>query len=139
MARRYYDAIFKKYKEYLEEKSSYSVKVFKSRNKSSTYFPIVTFEISDNTDAQRTQKNVDRYENYYFTINFYARDTIIDRENVAGQVIIDELIDLTEIFFMCLNMRKTLSRPTENLDTDVLRHTMQYECGISNRGNILRR
>lgn len=139
MSREFYDAIFKKYKEYLEKESIYNVKVFKSRNKSSTYFPLTTFEFPNNEDSQRTQKNIDRYENCYFTINHYARDTIIDEQNIAGQVIIDELIKLTENFFLQLNFKKTISRPTENLDTDIIKHTMQYECAINNRGNILRR
>ena len=56
------------------------------------------------------------------------------------QIIINELVKLTNQFFKELNMKKTLSRPTMNFDKEVLRHTCQYQCLIGNvRGNIIRR
>jgi hypothetical protein len=37
-------------------------------------------------------------------------------------------------------MKKTLDNPTPNLDTSILRRTINYQCLIGNiRGNIIRR
>ena len=60
---------------------------------------------------------------------------------VASQVIIDELSKLTMDFFgKKLNMRKTLNKITPNLDKNILRKTINYQCMVGNvRGNIIRR
>lgn len=134
-----YDVIFAKYKDYILENSKYNPTITKYNTKTSIHFPTISFIQSDNTDESKTQYNVDVLENYYFTIDIYAKDEIIDGSRVASQEIIDELKNLTLVFFEKLNMRKTANRPTPNIDTDILRHTIQYQCQISNRGNINRR
>ena len=60
---------------------------------------------------------------------------------IASDEINKELCKLTTHFFgEIMNMKKTLNRPTPNLDTSILRRTMQYQCLIGNvRGNIIRR
>lgn len=135
-----YDLIFDAYQEYIENNSKYGARVVKYNNNTSTYFPLITFIQSDNKDhSDKTLKNIDYFEDYYFTIDIYTKNKIIDGETIASQVINKELETLTANFFRSLNMYKTLNRPTPNLDTSIFRTTMQYQCVMGNRGNIIRR
>lgn len=133
-----YDLIFDAYKEYIENNSKYSARVVKYNNNTSTYFPLITFVLSDNRDSDsNTMYDIDKFEKFYFTINIYTKNKIVDGETIAAQVIDKELETLTTLFFK--NLQKTQNRPIPNLDTSVFRRTMQYSCSIGNRGNIIRR
>ena len=135
-----FDEIFDYYKEYIESNSKYGTRVVKYNTNTSTYFPLITFVQSNNTDIDtQTTKDIDHFENYYFTIDIYTKNKIIDGVTIASQVISKELEILTSQFFRKLNMKKTLNRPIPNLDTSIFRVTMQYQCVIGNRGNIIRR
>ena len=45
-----YDLIFDAYKEYIENNSQYGARVVKNNTNTSTYFPLVTFTLSNNVD-----------------------------------------------------------------------------------------
>ena len=78
----------------------------------------------------------------HFKIDIYTKNKTQGANIVtASQVINEELSRLTmEFFGGKLNMKKTLNKPTPNLDTEILRKTIQYQCLIGNaRGNIIRR
>ena len=133
-----YDLIFDAYKDYIETNSKYSARVVKYNNNTSTYFPLVTFIQSDNRDYNtRTCKDIDYFEDFYFTIDIYTKNKVVNGETIASQVIDKELETLTTKFFK--NFDKTLNRPTPNLDTSIFRRTMQYQTTLGNRGNIIRR
>lgn len=130
-----YDAIFDRYKEYIINNSKYSPKIVKINNNTSTYFPIIVCMLSDTPDNGYTQKHIDESTNYYFTIEIYAKN----KKNVASQIIIDELRNLTNNFFgNKLNMKKTLDQSKPNIDTEIFRQVIYYQCSIDNRGNITR-
>lgn len=137
-----YDEIFNRYKTFIESNSKYNAKVVKYNTNTSSYFPLITCVLSDNTDTEEcTNDNIEYYEAFYFTINIYTKnETKGANIKVASQVINDELTRLTIQFFGELNMKRTLNKPTPNLDTSILRRTIQYQCLIGNvRGNIIRR
>ena len=138
-----YDEIFNEYKQFIKDNSQYDARVVKYNTNTSTYFPIITCTLSDNRDTDNcTIDMIERYEAFYFTIDIYTKDkTQGANVTVASQVINDELTKLTVQFFgEKLRMKKTLNRPTPNLDTSILRKTIQYQCLIGNvRGNIIRR
>lgn len=147
-----YEEIFDKYKTFIENNSQYDARVVKYNNNTSTHFPIVTCYLNNNTDTDYCSiDKIEFYEAFYFTIDIYAKDKeieiteIIDGEEVktyetiASQIIIDELTKLTIQFFGGLNMKRTLNRPTPNLDASILRKTIQYQSLIGTRGNIIRR
>ena len=138
-----YDEIFNEYKQFIKDNSQYDARVVKYNTNTSTYFPIITCTLSDNRDTDNcTIDMIERYESFYFTIYIYTKDkTQGANVTVASQVINDELTKLTLQFFgEKLRMKKTLNRPTPNLDTSILRKTIQYQCLIGNvRGNIIRR
>lgn len=137
-----YELIFSEFKKFIEENSQYGARVVKYNTNTSSYFPLITCTLSDNKDTDEcTIDYIERYEAFYFTIDIYTKNKTIDNEKVASQIINDELSKLTIQFFGDkLRMKKTLNKPTPNLDTDILRKTIQYQCLIGNvRGNIIRR
>lgn len=137
-----YDDIFQAYKDYIVENSQYSPRVVKHNTNTTTYFPLIKLVLSDfrNTD-ETTMDKLEYYDGFYFTIDIYTKDKTSENGKIASQIISDELTRLTiEFFGDKLNMRRTLCRPTPNIDTSVLRMTINYQCLIGNaRGNIIRR
>lgn len=140
-----YEEIFDRYKEFIESNSKYNAKVVKYNTNTSAYFPLVTFTLSNNIDTDNvTNDKIEYYEEHYYTINIYTKDKKITNDNinsmVASEVINNELTKLTIQFFDKMNMRRTLCKPTPNIDKSVLRRSLQYQCMIGNvRGNIIRR
>lgn len=138
-----YDKIFKEFKEFVETNSKHSARVVKTNTNTSSYFPLVTCMLSNNTDTDNcTNEGLEKYEAFYFTIDIYTKNKTKGANIVtASEIINEELSNLTMQFFGGkLNMKKTLNKPTPNLDTSILRKTIQYQCLIGNvRGNIIRR
>ena len=135
-----YDLIFDAYKKYIENNSKYGARVVKYNTNTSTYFPLITFIQSDNRDTDKnTNKNIDYFESFYFTIDIFTKNQGSGAKLIASQIIDKELETLTIEFFKKLNMKKTLNKPTPNLDTAIFRRTIQYQCEMGNRGNIIRR
>lgn len=138
-----YDEIFNAFKNYVEENSKYNPRIVKYNTNTSTYFPIITCILNDNKDTNYcTIDKIEYYEEFYFTIDIYTKDKKNGNNVViASQIINDELSRLTmEFFGGKLNMKKTQNKPTPNLDTSILRKTIQYQCLIGNvRENIIRR
>lgn len=136
-----YEEIYQQFKKFVVENSKYNPKVVKYNTNTSSIFPIITFVLTNNQDTDFCSiDKIEKYESFYFTIDIYAKDKTIGNEKIASQIIIEELSRLTMLFFgEKLNMKKTLNRPTPNLDTSILRKTIQYQCLIGTRGNIIRR
>lgn len=131
------------FKDYIETNSKYETKVVKGNTFSSTYFPIVSCIISDNVSTDNiTIDGIEEYEAFYITVEIYAKNQTKGANlKVAAQVIIDELVTLTDNFFnKKKNMKKTLNKPVPNIDKDILRQVMNFQCIVGNiRGNIIRR
>lgn len=136
-----YETIREEYEEYLKNNSQYNPKIVIHNTYKSTSFPLITFELSNYTNSNECSiDKIEYYDNFYFTINIYTKDKIVNNTKVASQIVSDELVELTVKFFERKNMMRTTCRPTFNVDTDILRITIQYQCMIGNaRGNIIRR
>ena len=136
-----YEEIYARFKEYIETNSQYNAKVVKYNTNTSTQFPLVTFVLDDNKDTDNcTNDKIEFYEAHYYIINIYTKDKNRNGSTIASQVINDELTKMTIQFFNQLNMKRTLCKYTPNIDTNVLRRTLNYQCLMGNaRGNIIRR
>ena len=135
-----YDEIFKVYKNFMESKSQYGVRVVKYNTNTSTYFPLITFELSNRVDTDnKTYQNIDNYEKYYFTINQYTKNKKKGAVMIASQEIDKELEELTLEFLHKLNLKITVNKPTMNLDTSIFKRTIQAQGEINSRYNIIRR
>ena len=138
-----YEEVFSAYKKFIEKNSEYDTRVVKYNTHTSPTFPLITCVLSNTIDTEFcTIDKIEYYDSFYFTIDIYTKN-ITQGANikVASQVISEELIKLTTQFFgEKLNMKRTLCRPTPNLDEGILRYTIKYQCLIGNaRGNIIRR
>ena len=136
-----YEEIYARFEAYLKSNSQYNAKVVKYNTNTSTQFPLVTFVLDDNKDTDNcTNDKIEFYEAHYYIINIYTKNKNRNGEVIASQVINDELTKLTIQFFNQLNMKRTLCKYTPNIDTNVLRRTLNYQCLMGNaRGNIIRR
>lgn len=142
-----YNEIILEYKEYMENSSQYYTidagkpLVVKSHTSTTPYFPLIAVQLSNATNTNYC--TIDKIENFneiYLTVDIFTKDKTINGEKVASQVINDELTNLTMKFFESKNIKMTLCRNTPNLDTSVLRRTLQYQCLVGTaRGNIIRR
>lgn len=142
-----YNEIILEYKEYMENSSQYYTidagkpLVVKSHTSTTPYFPLIAVQLSNATNTNYC--TIDKIENFneiYLTVDIFTKDKTINGEKVASQVINDELTNLTMEFFESKNIKMTLCRNTPNLDTSVLRRTLQYQCLVGTaRGNIIRR
>lgn len=133
------ETVFQKYKDYILSNSKYNPKVKKYYSNSSAYFPYVSFEKKNEVDSDySTMKNIDRSEKRYYTINIYAKNKIDNKTTIPSQVIVDEIRKLTIEFFRSVNFKKTLDTPTPNADTEIFRQTMNYQCLLTNRIQIIK-
>ena len=135
-----YDVIFKAYKTFMQDKLDYDVTILKHYNGSKVDFPLVTLELTNNIDADSNSLlNIDYFEWYYFTINIYTKDMVVNEEQVASNVINNQICNLTMEFFRKINMKKVLNKFIPNIDNNILRRNLQYEGQFGNREQIIRR
>lgn len=137
-----YEEIFDRFKTFIENDSKYNARVVKYNTNTSTYFPLIVCTLSDNQDTDFcTNDKIEYYESFYFTIDIYTKNINQANKIVAAQEITNYLSKMTMMFFgEKMNMKKTLNRPTPNIDKEIYRQTIQYQCLIGNvRGNIIRR
>ncbi len=136
-----YEEIIDDYKKFIESHSQYNPRVVKYNTNTSTYFPVVCCYLSNFIDTDYcTIDKIENHQEMYLTTEVYTKDKTKDNETIASQVINDELVKLTMEFFNRLNLKMTLCRITPNLDTSILRRTMQHQglVGLA-RKNIIRR
>lgn len=135
-----YDEIFEAYQNFMKSKSQYDVEVVKYNTNTSTYFPMISFELSNRIDTDtKTYQNIDNYERYYFTINQYTKTKKKGAKMIAPQEIDKELEQLTIEFLHKLNLKITANKPTMNLDTSIFKRTIQAQGEINSRYNMIRR
>lgn len=136
-----YNELFKEYKDFISTNSSYNPKIVKETTNTSPYFPVISCKLSTffNTDYC-TIDMIEKYDEMYLTIDIYTKNKIINEDEVASQLINDELTELTIKFFSSKNLKNTLCTYLPNIDTNITRRTLQYQGMVgSARENIIRR
>lgn len=136
-----YNEIYQNYKEFIVAKSLYEPRVVKDYTSTSTYFPIISCQLTNVVDTDYcTVDMIEKYDEIYLTIDIYTKDKTIGANKIASQLINDELTELTMQFFSSIKMKRTLCRLTPNADTSITRRTIQCQGLVSHtRGNIIRR
>ena len=73
-----YDKIFKEFKEFVEKNSKYGARVVKYNTNTTSYFPLITCVLTNNTDTDYcTIDRRERYEALYFLL-YYLSNTDIE-------------------------------------------------------------
>lgn len=142
-----YNDIVKDYKNYMETNSQYyeanSARplVIKGYSNTSAYFPIIAIQLSNVMNTNNC--TIDKIENFneaYLTIDIYTKNKNSNNQTIASELINDELTNLTMRFFESINMKMTMCRLTPNMDTSILRRTIQVQGLVGTaRRNIIRR
>jgi len=142
-----YNDIVKDYKNYMEANSQYyeanSARplVVKGYSSTSAYFPIISIQFSNVTNTNScTIDMIEKYNEAYITIDIYTKNKNVNNATVASELINDELTNLTMRFFESINMKITMCMLTPNMDTSILRRTIQAQGLVGTaRKNIIRR
>ena len=118
--------IFKKFKQYLTNKSQFSPKVFNDTPKSLTVFPTVTLKESANVQNLEAT-TLDRSEtinDITDTIEIYAKDMVINGITYPKKDIINELKYLTFNFFDAYGFIRTQASYADYLNYEVNRYVI---------------
>ena len=136
-----YNNLFQNYKDFITSNTSYEARVVKSYTNTSTYFPIISFQLSNIIDTDEcTIDMIEKHKELYITIDIYTKDETINNSKIASQVINDELTSLTLKYLEYKNLKVTLCNLTPNADTNITRRTIQCQGLVRvDRGNIIRR
>ena len=136
-----YNDMFDDYKEFITSASQCEPRVVKTYTSTSTYFPIIAFQLSNITDTNECSIDmIERHTELYLTIDIYSKDKMIGNNKIASQLINDEITELTLKYLEKKKLKVTLCILTPNADTSITRRTIQCQGLISmTRGNIIRR
>ena len=124
--------IFKEAKKYLlDELSEYVPKILPSLpvNPTSSKFPLIIIEQINDITIEKTLKNGESKLRLVFEIEIFAKDTTINQTIIAKKDVISSIKSKVNNFFEEMRgFERTASNPRQNIDLDVVRHYMRYEC-----------
>lgn len=126
--------IFKKLKEYLQDKSMFSPNVFNATPKSLAVFPTIVFKETDNRQNVRgtTLNRIETINDIVDTIEIYAKDMVIDGVTYTKKQIINELKYLIFDFFQYWGFTRTQATEAEYLNLEVDRYIIIETCSLNN-------
>lgn len=133
-----YDKIYHILRNYLQTESQFNPIVTKEAQMQSDKFPLVVITEENNSFSVGTTKLEETRSKVEYEINIYTTDTIKNNKTISKIKIAKELKELIDNLMNCnLKMRRTLCRPTPNLDINIYRVTMRYSSNINdNTGKI---
>lgn len=127
-------AIFKKYKEYIKDKSKFNPNVFNDAPKNLAVFPTITL-IETNNAQDLGSTTLDRTEssnNLTYTIEIYSKDMVINGVTHSSKEIINEIKYLTFDFFEMWGFIRTQSMKVDYLNYEVSRYVITETCSVNN-------
>lgn len=126
--------IFKKLKQYLQEKSRFSPYVFNDVPKNLVVFPTIVFQENNNTDNLEgtTLDRTETVQNISYTIELYTKDMVIDGVQYSKKEITNELKYLIFDFFQYWGFIRTQCTKAEYLNYEVDRHVIIETCSLNN-------
>lgn len=140
-----YEELYQEYKSFINNKSTTNTKIVKYNSNTSAFFPLISFKLSNITDTNNiTLKKIEFYNNMYITVDIYTKDVVktitSNGEEVvktySSNTISKELVELTILFFQKKNFYMSSCRPTPNLDTNIMRTTMQFQASVGNLNRL---
>ena len=126
--------IFKKYKQYMIDKSSFKPNVFNKAPQSLSKFPTIVFKESNNTE-DINYTTLDRSESVNAitdVINIYTKDMTLNGKRYASKEIMNELKYLTFDFFNAWGFTRTQAKDADYLNYEVDRYVIIETASVNN-------
>ena len=125
--------IFKKFKQYLQDKSIFSPNVFNATPKNLAVFPTVILKESNNTQNVNgtTLDRTETVNNITDTIEIYTKDTVINGTTHSKKEITNELKYLIFDFFQAWGFTRTQCTEAEYLNLEVDRYIIIETCSLN--------
>lgn len=133
----FYDILFKEFKAYMINNSTYNTQIYKNSPQKPPSFPVIEFKMMDDR-VDNNNCSIDNLEYYYnvaFIITIYTQNI----GNLDKSIIANELSKLINKYLMSKGMLKSGQNDVQNADITVLRRLITYECKVGNRNYNIRK
>lgn len=132
-----YQEVFDKLKTDLLAQSEYSPQVFKMSPQQMSTFPVVEVVEINNILQEEALDKTEQFNKLSYEINIYTQD---NSSGVSKVVIAEELRDIVdEVMSNHFGMNRTLCQRMANLDMNVYRIILRYECVLDNERLVIYR
>lgn len=100
-------------------------------------YPKVVISKADDREIKNDTFRMTVVSSLVFEIDIYTKDKVIGNKTVSSRVIATELEDLIKRYMgdMC-GFKRTLDKPTPNIDTSIYRITMRYSGTYNDKRNV---
>lgn len=125
--------IFKKFKQYLKDKSKFAPNVFNKTPQNLVVLPTVILKETNNIDDLR-YKTLNREEVVYDitdTIEIYTQEMILDGIKYSSKEIMNELKYLVFNFFESYGFQRTQATPADYMNYNVDRFIIIETCSLT--------
>ena len=133
-----YSKLFKQYKEYINENSTFAPKILKKTPQSLTYFPTILMKETINTTNTGTLNRQEFVDNLAYTIEIYTKDCTVGNTRYASDVVMRDLQYLTFEFFNNMKFNRDMCTNAEYIDRSVDRKIIIFSSKINSwNGRII--
>ena len=126
-----YSKLFKQYKEYINENSTFAPKILKKTPQSLTYFPTILMKETINTTNTGTLNRQEFVDNLAYTIEIYTKDCTVGNTRYASDVVMRDLQYLTFEFFNNMKFNRDMCTNAEYIDRSVDRKIIIFSSKIN--------
>lgn len=133
----FYGILFKEFKQYMIDNSTYEPKVYKVSPQKPPKFPVIELKMMDDR-IDINNSSIDNLEYYYdvaFMITIYTQNI----GELDKSIIANELSKLTNKYFMGKGMLKSGQNDVPNINITILRRIITYECKVGNKNLNIRK
>lgn len=126
----YFDEIKKALKEYLDKNSIYAP--FVTTVATNQKYPKVVIEKVDDRELESDIQRLNIFSIINIELNIYAKDMTQGTKTLSGRTVATEIEENIKMFMgnIC-GFKRTLDKPTPNIDTSIYRITMRYQIKVS--------
>lgn len=133
-----YNKLFKQYKEYINEKSTFAPRILKKTPQSLSYFPTILMKETVNNTNTNTLNGQEFTDRLAYTIEIYTKDCVIGTTKYASDVVMRDLQYLTFEFFNNMKFQRDVCNNAEYIDINVDRKIIIFSCKINSwNGKII--
>lgn len=125
-----YNKLFKQYKEYINENSSFAPKILKKTPQSLSYFPTILMKETINNNNKRTLNGQEFVDYLAYTIEIYTKDNVVGNMRYASDIVMRDLQYLAFEFFSNMGFNRDMCSNAEYIDQSVDRKIIIFSSKI---------